>query len=347
MALDEFGLIRRYFQRVPSAGTDTGAGVPVRLGIGDDAALLDLPPGESLAVTTDTLVAGRHFPLTAAAFDIGWKALAVNLSDLAAMGARPQGVTLALTLPEADPDWLAGLSAGFFALADAEGVPLIGGDTTRGPLSLTVTALGSVPPALALRRDGARPGDLVCVSGTLGDAGLGLALALDAVPAGVANAVTGLSAAARDHALARLHRPSPRLALGLALRGIATAAMDVSDGLLQDLGHLLAASAGTGGPLGARLQLEHLPLSSALTALAGSGDAGREQMLAWALAAGDDYELLFTLPPAAEKRLSALADALALPLACIGRVTEAPGLDLRWRGQVLDVALPGGYRHFS
>lgn len=310
MALDEFALIQRHFTRTTA----------VRLGIGDDAALLDVPAGETLAVTSDTLVAGRHFPDDATPFDIGWKALAVNLSDLAAMGAQPLGVTLALTLPEADDAWLADFARGFFALAEREGVPLIGGDTTRGPLSLTVTALGSVPPALALRRDGAQPGDLLCVSGTVGDAGLGLAVAL------------GHETGAEADALQRLHRPEPRLALGLALRGLATAALDVSDGLAQDLGHLLTAS----GQRGARLALEALPLSSALRA------RPWRQAVDWALTAGDDYELLFTVPAARRADLA----ALPTPVTVMGEILAEAGLHVTWMGRTWEHALPAGFRHF-
>ncbi|WP_068857504.1 thiamine-phosphate kinase [Perlucidibaca aquatica] len=334
MALDEFGLIRRYFTRA-----DRPLPASVRLGIGDDAALLDLPPGESLAVTTDTLVAGRHFPADALPFDIGWKALAVNLSDLAAMSATPVGVTLALTLPAADEAWLAAFAEGFFTLADAHGVPLIGGDTTRGPLSITVTALGSVPPAQALRRDGAQLGDLIYVSGTLGDGGLGLALTQDRLHD------VHLPPSHQAHALARLHRPTPRLALGLALRGMATAAMDVSDGLLQDLGHLLKASGGMRA-LGATLNLEQLPLSPAMQYLAGEGEALQQQVLDWALAAGDDYELLFTVPASRQQQVEALAHALELPLTQIGVVSAAAGLNLTLKSESYKYDLKAGYRHF-
>lgn len=329
MALGEFDLIRRHFSR-PAPG--------VRLGIGDDAALLDLPPGETLAVTSDTLVAGRHFPLDTPPFDIGWKALAVNLSDLAAMGARPLGVTLALTLPDADDTWLTDFSAGFFALAEAHDVPLIGGDTTRGPLSITVTALGSVPPVQALRRDGAQAGDLVCVTGSLGDAGLGLALALGHDHGWLA----ALPPAHAAQALARLHRPAPRLAAGLALRGLASAAMDISDGLLQDLGHLCRASGG----LGAILALDRLPRSPALSWLAGESPQGARQAIEWALAAGDDYELLFTLPPAQHPVLQTLAARLSLPLTCIGTLTATAGMQLRHHDQPWAHPLPAGYQHF-
>jgi len=334
MALDEFGLIRRYFTRAKPLWP---AGV--RLGIGDDAALLDLPPGESLAVTTDTLVAGRHFPHDALPFDIGWKALAVNLSDLAAMGARPVGVTLAITLPSADDAWLAAFAEGFFALADAHGVPLIGGDTTRGPLSITVTALGSVPLKQALRRDGAEPGDLIYVSGTLGDGGLGLALAQQRLQD------AHLPPLHQAHALARLHRPTPRLSLGLALRGIASAAMDVSDGLLQDLGHLLTAS-GRPQALGATLTLEQLPLSPAMQYLAGDGEVMQAQVLDWALTAGDDYELLFTVPVARRAQVEALAHELELMLTPVGVISASVGLILNLNSEPYTPVASAGYRHF-
>lgn len=334
MALDEFDLIRRYFTRA-----DRLLPAGVRLGIGDDAALLDLPPGESLVVTTDTLVAGRHFPHDALPFDIGWKALAVNLSDLAAMGAKPVGVTLAITLPLADDAWLAAFADGFFALADAHGMPLIGGDTTRGPLSITVTALGSVPPAQALRRDGAAPGDLIYVSGTLGDGGLGLALAQGRLHD------VHLPPLHQAHALARLHRPTPRLALGLALRGIASAAMDVSDGLVQDLGHLLTAS-GRSQALGAILRLEQLPLSPAMQYLAGEGEVMQAQVLDWALTAGDDYELLFTVPALRRTQVEALAHELELMLTLVGVIEPEAGLHTTWRSAPWTLTGRAGYQHF-
>ncbi|MES2919500.1 MAG: thiamine-phosphate kinase [Pseudomonadota bacterium] len=312
----EFDLIRTYFQR-PLA--DAG----VRLGIGDDAALLALPPGEELAVTTDTLVAGHHFPDTAAPFDIGWKALAVNLSDLAAMGARARWVTLALTLPASDEAFLGEFARGFFALAEREGVALVGGDTTRGPLSITVTAMGTVPAGQALRRAGARAGDEVYVSGTVGDAGLGLRLELGQWP-------EALDVAAQALALARLHRPEPRLALGLALRGLATAGLDVSDGLAQDLGHLLAASG-----VGAELELSALPRSPALAGI----DTAFADILA--LTSGDDYELLFTAPAAARAAIA----ALPLPCARIGIITAAAGLRFRRDGAAIDMPV-AGFTHF-
>lgn len=312
----EFELIREFFRR-PVA--DPG----VRLGIGDDAALLALPVGEELAVTTDTLVAGRHFPETATPFDIGWKALAVNLSDLAAMGGRARWVTLALTLPDSDEAFLREFARGFFALADREGVSLVGGDTTRGPLSITVTALGSVPQGLALRRAGAQAGDDLYVSGSVGDAGLGLRLELGQWH-------EELAPAAREIALQRLHRPEPRLGLGLALRGVASACLDVSDGLAQDLGHLLAASG-----VGAELELAALPRSAALAGV----DPAFADILA--LTSGDDYELLFTAP--AEAR----ATIAGLPVACvrIGRIMTDGGLQFLRGGVPVEMPV-AGFTHF-
>ncbi len=310
----EFDLIRTYFTRA-------GAAPGVVRGIGDDAALLAVPPGHELAVTTDTLVAGRHFPDDAAPFDIGWKALAVNLSDLAAMGAEARWLTLALTLPTADASFLAEFSRGFFALAGREGVTLVGGDTTRGPLSITVTAMGVLPAGSALRRDGAHAGDDLYVSGPLGDAGLGLRLVLGQWP-------DTLSDAHAAHVLARLNRPEPRLATGRALRGVASACLDISDGLAQDLGHLLVASG-----VGAELALDRLPRSDALAAI----DAGFADVLA--LTSGDDYELLFTAPASAREAVTALGAT------CIGRITEDAGLRLFRDGAA--VTLPvAGFTHF-
>ena len=312
----EFDLIREFFTR-PARDAN------VVLGIGDDAALLAVPAGDVLAVTTDTLVAGRHFPEEAAAADIGWKSLAVNLSDLAAMGATARWVTLAITLPDNNEHFLREFSRGFFALADQESVRLVGGDTTRGPLAITVTAMGTLPAATAIRRDGARAGDDLYVSGTVGDAGLGLRLALDQWP-------DELAASNRDMALARLHRPHPRLALGSALRGVASAGLDVSDGVAQDLGHLLQASG-----VGAKLELDALPMSTALQAI----DPAFAVILA--LTSGDDYELLFTAPPA-------MRDAIAgLPVRCtrIGSITATPGLVLLRNGQPVDMPV-AGYTHF-
>lgn len=329
--MDEFALIRHYF------ATLTPERPGVRLGVGDDCALLDPPVGETLAVTTDTLVAGRHFPQATRAFDIGWKALAVSVSDLAAMAATPRWFVLALTLPEADESWLAEFAHGLAAMAHAAGIALVGGDTTRGPLSLTITAVGSVPAAQALRRDGARAGDAICVTGTLGDAALALrrgAAYPSLADAGGANAC--LQTEADDAALRiRLDRPTPRVEAAVALRGLAHAAIDLSDGLAGDLAHVLAASG-----VGAEIEAERLPMSPAFARLATVDDR-----LALQAAGGDDYELCFCLPP--ERLDEARAQLGDLPLTAIGRITAEPGL--RWRsadGGWLEPRLQA-YRHFG
>lgn len=320
MSLSEFTLIDRFFSACGTPRADCA------LGVGDDAALLRVPADRELAVTQDTLVQGVHFFAGSAPQPLGHKALAVNLSDLAAMGAEPAWATLALTLPAAGPAWLAAFAAGFCTLARDSGVQLVGGDITRGPLALSVTALGLVPHGQALRRSGARPGDLIYVSGTLGDAGLALLrLGQDR------------EAELSDELRARLERPTPRLALGQALRGLASAAIDVSDGLAADLGHILECSG-----VGAELRLADLPLSPAITAhLAQGGD----RLLP--LSAGDDYELCFTLPPGHRADLEALVPRLACPITCIGRIGTRPGLRvLGPDGRTLPLAR-GGYDHFA
>jgi thiamine-monophosphate kinase len=298
----------------------------IELGIGDDAALWAPPPGHSVVACCDTLVAGRHFPLDTDPADIGWKALAVNLSDLAAMAAEPVAALLALTVPAApDPDWTAGFCAGWATLAERHQVALAGGDTSAGPvLSLTVTALGVVPTGQALRRAGARVGDGIHVSGRLGDAAAGLAL----WPERAQPAIAPLAA--------RLARPQPRIALGRALRGVASSAIDISDGLLADLGHLLTASA-----VGAELAIDQLPLSPELLAAADLAQVRR-----WALTGGDDYELCFTVPPAREPALAAAAAASATGVRRIGTVVAQPGLRLLDRGVALPLPAHGGWEHF-
>ena len=294
----EFDLIRRYFTR------------PVKhalLGVGDDCALIAQQAGTALAVSTDMLVEGRHFFAGANAAELGHKALAVNLSDLAAMGAAPRYATLALALPEADEIWLAGFARGFFSLADAFGVELIGGDTTRGPRNISITVMGEVPAELALRRDGAKAGDDIWLSGSTGDAALALAHL---------NGRICLADAARAHCLRRLHAPAPRVALGLALRGLATGAIDVSDGLVADLGHI-----GERSGVAIKLNFANLPRSPALGACADQGLA-RECLLA----GGDDYELAFTAAPDSRKKVVALALQPGLALTRIGRVVAGePG----------------------
>lgn len=313
--MDEFQLIRHYFAGLTAEQSG------VLLGIGDDAALLRLPPGEALVVTTDTLVAGRHFPEQTAAFNVGWKALAVNLSDLAAMGARPRWFTLALTLPESNADWLAGFSEGLKALADLHGVALVGGDTTRGPLSIGITAMGAVAAGDAMRRDGAVEGDWICVTGSLGDAALGLQqlMRVDADPV----------------LRRRLDRPTPRVEAGCLLAQWSRAAVDVSDGLAADLHHILLAS-----ELGGELQASQLPQSAAFA------QAAPENALTLQLHGGDDYELCVCLPGGDFQAAYQALAAIGVPLTRVGVITAEPGLRLR-QGQQVERLEPQGYQHFS
>lgn len=304
--LSEFALIARYFDR-PQACDGM-----LRLGVGDDCALLSPPAGQTLAVSSDMLVEGRHFFAGADPEKLGHKALAVNLSDLAAMGARPMAFTLALALPSADEDWLAGFARGLFGLADAEGIRLIGGDTTRGPLNICITVMGSVPEDQALRRDAARAGDDLWVSGTLGDA----RLALEALQGKIALPASWLAMAEE-----RLHRPTPRCALGLALRGIANAAIDVSDGLLGDLGHILSRS-----QLGAVIDAASLPTGPVLAQQAA------ETQTDYALNGGDDYELCFTAPRANRDAVLSAAASTSTTVTRIGTLIPGSGV------QVLDAA---------
>lgn len=327
MSLQEFDLIDRFF-RQPGLAADVGSGVV--LGIGDDCALLELPPGEQLAVTMDLLVADVHFPAQGNPADIACKALAVNLSDLAAMGAQPLGFTLGLSLPEAEEAWLTGFSAGLRELAQRYCCPLLGGDLTRGPLSIAIQAHGRVPAGQALRRGGACPGDLVCVSGSTGLAGLALREVLGYLEA------EPLEAGDRELLRAAYYRPQPRLALGLGLRGLASAAIDVSDGLLADLGHIARASG-----VALDLKAAALPLAEPLRRIAGA-----EQALALALTAGDDYELAFCLPPSQLPALRALSARLGLPCTVIGEVLTGEGVRcLGEDGRPLRLAQTG-FRHF-
>jgi thiamine-monophosphate kinase len=315
----EFSLIERIRARARGR-----ARADVLLGIGDDAALLRLPEGHELVLSTDTLVSGVHFPEETAPADVGWKALAVNLSDLAAMGATPAWISLALTLPEADVDWLDAFLDGFCELADAHGVTLVGGDTTRGPLSITLAAHGFVPAGEALLRAGARVHDEVWVTGTIGDA----AGALQQWRAG------GMQSAKLRY---RLDRPTPRVAAGLALRGLASAAIDLSDGLAGDLGHVLRASGG-----GAELELGRLPTSLTLAEHFPDDDARWRLQLT----GGDDYELCFTAAPADAFAIEQALAACELNATVIGRITSEPGM--RWiRPDGGELALEGaGFEHF-
>ena len=316
----EFALIARHFTR------------PVRhtvLGVGDDGAIVRPSPGMDLVVSTDMLVAGAHFLPDAEPEALGWKTLAVNLSDLAAMGAQPRWAVMAAALPGADEAWIAAFARGFFAAAEAFDVDVIGGDTTRGPLNLAPTVFGEVPQGQALTRAGASAGDEVWVSGAPGLAGLGLAHRQGKV---------WLHGTARSLCLTALDRPQPRVALGLALRGLASAAIDVSDGLLADLGHILERSA-----LAAEIDFSRLPHA----ALAAGGDT--ELARRCLLAGGDDYELVFSAPAKRHSEVEALAARCHLPLTCIGRLHAGPAAELSVRdaaGQPMPIERRG-YDHFA
>ncbi|MQX52893.1 thiamine-phosphate kinase [Alcanivorax sediminis] len=310
--LDEFSLIRRYFHH---AARLAGQDASVVLGPGDDAALLTPPAGHQLVMTQDTSLEGRHFPDDMAASDVGYRCLAVNLSDLAAMGATPLWFLLSLTLPEVNEAWLADFSRGMFELADASGIALVGGDITRGPLAISIQATGAVPAGQALLRSGARVGDVICLGGVTGAGLHGLHLWQQGVRQGPA--------------IAHFRRPQPQLALGLALRGVATACIDLSDGLLADLNHVLMASGG----LGARLEEACLPLDAAILR-----DCPHDEQRRLQLQGGDDYLLLFTLP-----------QGVKLPEACfaIGRVEEQSGIRLLTSAGETRQLEARGWQHFG
>jgi thiamine-monophosphate kinase len=314
----EFDLIARHFS-TPVAHTD--------LGVGDDAALMSPRPGMHLVVSSDMLVAGTHFLPEVEPWLLGWKTAAVNISDIAAMAAEPRWITLALSLPAADEPWVSALAQGFHACCQRHGVDWVGGDTTRGPLNLCATVFGEVPRGEAVRRDGARPGDDIWVSGEPGLAALGLASVLESLDLG-------------EHlapCLSRLHQPTPRVALGLALRGVASAMLDVSDGVLGDLAHILDRSR-----LGAVLEDAALPLAPLLQT-----GVAMPRARAALLRGGDDYELLFTAAPAHADRLAAISARLALPLHRIGHTRAGEGIELclaNGQRQRLDAR---GYDHFG
>jgi thiamine-monophosphate kinase len=299
--LGEFDLIWRFFKAGSESMAQTQRDL-VQLGIGDDCALLQPDPAQSLAVTSDMLVEGRHFFANANPEWLGHKSLAVNLSDLAAMGAKPVGFTLALALPHADASWLAQFSQGLFRLAQQWQCPLIGGDTTQGPLTICITALGHVPSGAAIKRSGAKVGDDIWVSGALGDARLAL---------GALRSEWSLDPKSLEATLPRMHQPEPRITLGVQLRGIASSALDVSDGLLGDLGHILKAS-----QVNAEVLIDQLPISRALAA---QTVHLRRQCAA---NGGDDYELCFTAPNNKRVEIEALSTAL-LPLTRIGSISSA------------------------
>jgi len=318
--MGEFDLIKRYFQRETTAPG-------VSLGIGDDCAVLTPTPGMQWLVSSDMLVEGRHFLATVAPERLGHKALAVNLSDLAACGATPRAFTLALALPRVDEAFLAGFAQGLFTLADAHGITLVGGDTTAGPLNICITVMGEAPPGVALLRSGARDGDDIYVSGTLGDARLALEIFRGSLR---------LPGEQFDQLRRAMECPQPRVALGQALRGVATSAIDVSDGLIGDLGHILQRSG-----VGAHLDVDALPASAILAA---QPTSLRREM---GLAGGDDYELVFTAPAAAREAVQQAAAQSATSVTRIGHIEAALGLRLvDAQGQALPLILRS-FDHFK
>ncbi len=348
--MGEFDLIKRFFTRPTPRAV---------LGVGDDCALLQPGPGMHLAISSDMLVSGRHFFADVDPRTLGHKALAVNLSDLAACGATPLAFTLALSLPEANPAWLEPFSQGLLALADAHGCELIGGDTTRGPLNICITVFGEVPQGQALLRSGALPGDDIYVSGTLGDASLALAqmlrdrgLAASALGAADDAAGAGTAIALGPHELAaarmRLEQPTPRVALGLALRGIASAAADISDGLLGDLGHILERSgAGATVDTDAALALLGAHHYAGASAARWRHSTLRPALLQHVLGGGDDYELVFTAAQAQQAAVQTASEKAGTPVTRIGRIEAAPGLRLvDAHGQVLQQPVRS-FDHFA
>ena len=319
----EFDLIREYFTR-PTHHTD--------LSVGDDAALISVGKGMELAISADMLVAGTHFFHDANAYKLGWKSLAVNISDMAAMGANPKWTTLAIALPHVDNHWLTEFSRGFFACANMFNIDLIGGDTTRGPLTISVQIMGEVARSTAIKRSGAKVDDDIWVSNTLGDAALGLAHMQDKL-----QDKFPLDDGYIEYCLHALHTPQPRVGLGLALRSIANSAIDISDGLLSDLGHILKAS-----NVGAEVHLKQLPVSVFI-----SQHLHEKQIQQYVLAGGDDYELCFTAPVGLREKIHSVGRELNLTLTHIGRITSTPELLVVDESQNLIHFNKTGYDHFA
>lgn len=317
--VSEFDLIKRYFHR-PHPGAV--------LGVGDDAALIQVSPGMELAVSADMLVAGTHFYPDTDPWLIGWKSMAVNVSDMAAMGAQPCWATLAIALPQADEVWVAKFTEGLFACAEQFDIALVGGDTTRGPLTISVQIMGEIPPGTSLLRSNAQAGDDIWVSGPLGDAALALAAIQGRYP---------LPQEELDLCVRTLHQPQPRVALGLALRGLANSALDISDGLLADLGHILERS-----KVGAEIQLQAIPTSTIVSA-----HSHQETVQNMILTGGDDYELCFTAPVEHRQRIEAIGRQLGLDMAVIGRITNTQQLIVQGANGNLLKLKEHGFDHFA
>ncbi|ELL5149675.1 thiamine-phosphate kinase [Salmonella enterica] len=323
MACGEFSLIARYFDRVRSTRLD------VETGIGDDCALLNIPEKQTLAISTDTLVAGNHFLPDIDPADLAYKALAVNLSDLAAMGADPAWLTLAITLPEVDEPWLEAFSDSLFELLNYYDMQLIGGDTTRGPLSMTLGIHGYIPAGRALKRAGAKPGDWIYITGTPGDSAAGLAV--------LQNRLLVSEEIDAHYFIKRHLRPTPRILHGQALRDIASAAIDISDGLISDLGHIVKASG-----CGAKVDVDALPKSAAMMRHVDAGQA-----LRWTLSGGEDYELCFTVPELNRGALDVAIGQLGVPFTCIGQMSaDVEGLSFVRDGMPVTFDWKG-YDHFA
>ncbi|EDW8111102.1 thiamine-phosphate kinase [Salmonella enterica subsp. enterica serovar 4,[5],12:i:-] len=323
MACGEFSLIARYFDRVRSTRLD------VETGIGDDCALLNIPEKQTLAISTDTLVAGNHFLPDIDPADLAYKALAVNLSDLAAMGADPAWLTLAITLPEVDEPWLEAFSDSLFELLNYYDMQLIGGDTTRGPLSMTLGIYGYIPAGRALKRAGAKPGDWIYITGTPGDSAAGLAV--------LQNRLLVSEETDAHYFIKRHLRPTPRILHGQALRDIASAAIDISDGLISDLGHIVKASG-----CGAKVDVDALPKSAAMMRHVDAGQA-----LRWTLSGGEDYELCFTVPELNRGALDVAIGQLGVPFTCIGQMSaDVEGLSFVRDGMPVTFDWKG-YDHFA
>ncbi len=330
----EFQLIQQFFQREQAEHPAPG----VLLGIGDDCALLQVPAGQQLAVSVDTLVSGVHFPANAAPELIAERALCTNLSDLAAMGATPLWFTLALTLPNASEDWLRAFSRGLFACARTYGIALVGGDTTAGPLSITLQVMGAVAPGRALRRDGANAGDFILVTHSLGDGAAALACLHQHKDLGIH---TEINHEHSTYLQQRFYRPQPRLAAAVQIAPYASAALDISDGLVADVQHICNAS-----DLGALLYVEDVPLSPALMAFAAQSPEAQQQVYRWALAGGDDYELCFTVPPTQMPDIAMLIAQGQLQASVIGEMTVGAKVLCELHGQAYALAQTG-YQHFT
>ncbi len=321
MGLSEFNIIERFFVREKPVRKD------VLLGIGDDCALLSVPSGQALAVSMDTLVEGVHFLHDTAAADVAHKALAVNLSDLAAIGAEPAWVTLSLSIPKVDLGWLQSFSDTFFELLEHYGLQVVGGDTTKGPLSLTVQVHGFIPENVALKRSGAKAGDRVCVTGPLGDASLGLQIAQHRLAA---------NGPVRDYLLSRYYRPKPRVAAGIALRSRASAAIDISDGFLQDLGHICKAS-----KVGAVINADDIPLSAEAKKV-----ISLDRAIEHALTGGDDYEICFTVNDDNFVKVEKALEIVGIGCHTIGRISGKSGVRVMRNGEALELKKQG-FDHFA